>query len=571
MPIPSIYINLEDDVSKIAERLKKEKSAELILVCPKRCFLFNDSINLRLLKKQTDLLGKKVSILTMDEKGQLYAREAGFELKHLPKSTPGRGFSDIAQRPAAALAPQQEETKTVISKTVEGLKELAQNFSLGDKPPAGEKPVSPAIPPKPAAPMAEILMPVSDIKPKSESIFPRELESSYRQNRKKSRLKKLAVFFIVFAFLLAAAAVFAVLPSAQITVYPKTQNLTRDLEISASVLTAAPDPANLSLPLVRVSQQADVAQKFQSQGKKEVGNKASGTVRIYNFTGSPLNLRAKTTTLSLNNKNYLLDSDVLNLKPTRYKNPKTKEIDETSLAAPIDVTAQEGGEGYNLPAGTRLEITNQVFGSKPQLLYAKASDAITGGTTRYLSLVSQSDVDQAKEALSDAAFKQVLEALKQKSLTMQKEALNLVNPEISFDQQPGAQAPEFSGSLKAQANGLAYDPKQLEDLVLARVKQSLLASEPVSIKLAQALSISIKSVDQNDGSMILDVHFEGRALAQNPDLQQIKSQLTGKSQPFAADLIKNKASVDKVEITIVPGWQKWLPFFASKINIQNQE
>jgi hypothetical protein len=36
--IPSIYINLEDDVPKVIARIKKEKNSSLVLVCPKRCF-----------------------------------------------------------------------------------------------------------------------------------------------------------------------------------------------------------------------------------------------------------------------------------------------------------------------------------------------------------------------------------------------------------------------------------------------------------------------------------------------------------------------------------------------------
>ena len=95
MSIPSVYINLEDDVSKVATRLKHNQAAQVILVCPKRCFLFSDSINLKLLKKQVDLLGKEVFILTMDERGQAYAKEAGFKLKFLPKSGGSQAFSDV--------------------------------------------------------------------------------------------------------------------------------------------------------------------------------------------------------------------------------------------------------------------------------------------------------------------------------------------------------------------------------------------------------------------------------------------------------------------------------------------
>src|SRR3990167_6766132 len=108
--IRSIYLNLEDDIPKITARLKRERADEVVLVFPKKSFIFSDSINLRLLKKQVDLLGKKVHILTMDEMGQAYAKEAGFNLKFLPRARPaGGGFGDIrsnlngvAVAPAAA-------------------------------------------------------------------------------------------------------------------------------------------------------------------------------------------------------------------------------------------------------------------------------------------------------------------------------------------------------------------------------------------------------------------------------------------------------------------------------------
>ncbi len=82
----TLYFNLEDDIKKIAEKIRHEKVADLVLVFPKKSYLFSDGVNLKLLKKQTDLLSKEVYILTMDERGQTYAKEAGFGLKFLPKT-----------------------------------------------------------------------------------------------------------------------------------------------------------------------------------------------------------------------------------------------------------------------------------------------------------------------------------------------------------------------------------------------------------------------------------------------------------------------------------------------------
>ena len=102
--VKSIYLNLEDDVAHITAKLRRETAPELVLVVPKKSQLFSDSINLRLLKKQADLLGKKVSIMTMDEMGQAYAKEAGFTLKHLAKTAGSHGSGDIRMAPREARA-----------------------------------------------------------------------------------------------------------------------------------------------------------------------------------------------------------------------------------------------------------------------------------------------------------------------------------------------------------------------------------------------------------------------------------------------------------------------------------
>src|SRR6185369_9547196 len=97
----------------------------------------------------------------------------------------------------------------------------------------------------------------------------------------------------------------------------------------------------------------ELRDKFTATGKKEVGNKASGSVVIYNLTGKPLNLKAATTTLTVGNKNYFLTADQTGLKNLRENSATTGNV--------AQITAAEGGEQYNLPAGTRLEISNQVF------------------------------------------------------------------------------------------------------------------------------------------------------------------------------------------------------------------
>jgi len=101
------------------------------LVCPKHCLLFSDQINLKLLKTETDLAGKEVFILTMDEKGQKYAREAGFGLRQVPGAAKVSAMSDIKspEKPSIPEAPPEEAKPNILAGAAEELKNFTRFLS----------------------------------------------------------------------------------------------------------------------------------------------------------------------------------------------------------------------------------------------------------------------------------------------------------------------------------------------------------------------------------------------------------------------------------------------------------
>ncbi len=550
MPIPSIYLNLEDDVNKIIQRIKRERAESVVLVCPKRCFLFSDSINLRLLKKQTDLLGKEVFILTMDELGQMYAKEVGFKLKFLPKPSAHGGMGDIrraeVEKPKPAPIEPVEQAPSLVESTVKTIKQLVH------------KPT-----PKVEAPKVLPKVKVTD------SIFPeiqeqKNLDDSKKRSRK---LRKWSLSFVVLCILLVVVLLFGILPKATVAVYPKTDPLTRDWDVNISTQTQSPDATNLNLPATAVDQTLEENNKFTSQGKQQIGNKATGTVQIYNFTGQPLNLKAGTTLLTLGSNNYVLTRDLSGIRPTTYINATTKEVNSGSLTSPVDVIAQNGGEDYNVAAGTRLEISNQVFGSRPQMLFAKTVTAITGGTTRFLSLITDSDMTAAQNSLADKALADARAQLDNKGLVLADKSYTASNLGFAPDQAVGTQSPNFNANLKIKITGLAFSIGDLKQLVSDRINQTLAAGETLNIPDPQKQIVyNIKSIDLKAGTAVLGVHFEGNAVM-NVNVNDVASDLVGKSLSEANDLLLSKTSIDKVEITLAPTWQKKFPLFASKIKV----
>lgn len=565
MSIPSVYINLEDDVSKIITRLKHNSAKQIILVCPKRCFLFNDSINLRLLKKQTDLLLKEIFILTMDERGQLYAKEAGFSLKFLPKTRGSEAMSDVKVQkksfPSQSLFENSAEDGKLIN-AVKEIKHIAKKFvpaSIMKGLPGreSESQSEPVVKVKKASSIPKVKI--------TDAFFPPETKEAYIENGK-SYSQKIITGSVAVSLVVILVLVFVILPKASVVVYAKAEPVTRDMEINMSLNISSIDAGKLVMPATKVDETVNLGDKFQSQGKKQVGNKASGTIKIYNFTKLPLNLKVSTTVLTAGSKTYNLLADVMALKPTVYKNAKTKEIDTASLGDSIEIIATAGGEDYNLPSGTRVEITNQVFGSKPLALYAKTDSEITGGTTRYLSVISQDDVTLAKNQLQQQALERIKEKLKGSKLALPDKTYNFEVSQFTTDNPVGAETPSFQASLQAKLSGLAFKSDDLKNLIFERIKQTLDTNKTLEAKEPDSTTVKVKDYNPTNQLAILVVHFQGRAIF-DLNLPDISGELVGKSQADANEILRSKAEIDKVEITLAPSWQKNFPLFASKIKI----
>jgi len=516
--------------------------------------LFSDSINLKLLKKQTDALGKEIFVLTMDEKGQAYAQEAGFQLKFLPKMNANKAISDIRVAKKSSPEEQAEAAKVegVLASTVKEVQEVVKRFVpasvlKSENMEADQEPVTPIL---------------------SDTYYPQESQAVLKKPAKKSHINKFIIATVTVSLIVILLLVFVILPKATVIVYARSEPLTRDfLEISLSPNVKAIDYAKLSLPAEKIETDVFALDDFQSQGKKQVGNRAAGTIKIYNFTKVPINLKASTTSFVLGGKIYNLLSDVSGLKPTTYKNAQTKEVNEGSLGEPFQIIAAQGGEDYNLPAGTRLEITNEVFGSQPQLLYAKTESELTGGTTRYLSVISAEDEAEAKEALLELSLKEFRSKLAAEGKVLADKAFATDSLDFKLSNPVGTETPSFDASIKAKVSGLVFKGEDLKKLIFGRIEETLASNKTLRAKNPDKTVYRIKSLDLNNQVAVMEAHFEGEAVY-NLNLPYIAPELVGKTQNEVYEILRSKAEIDKVDIILAPSWQKNFPYFAKQIEVK---
>ncbi len=558
----TIYLNLEDDVAKTAAKIKALKGDDVVLVIPKDSYLLGDSINLRLLKKQVDMIGNKVFVLTMDPTGQMYAKEAGFPLKRLPRIAPSSSFSDI--RPQAVRAVQLDE-EPVVKKTI-------KTSVLKAKPAVvKKKATSPKIATAPVVSTARILKSkgtvavsaTKDAKPKTQNNFFVDPESNNKkglvQLPKRRSYKKYVISFLAICFVVLVLLTTLILPSGDVTIYAKSQTVSRDLDLTVDANVQKSDPRSLTLPATPVTETKTVSQTFDVNGKKEVGAKAQGRIALYNLTGSSLNLRATTTVLTVGTKSYYFNTDQNNIVALIGPNNDSK-------ATVADITAADSGEDFNLPAGTRMEITNQSFGSQPQRLYAKTVTQVIGGSSRFVSEVAKEDLDRAQKELVQIAVDDINSHIAN-GRKLVEGTYNVEVTSFTPDKPEKTEATNFKAEATVKITGLAFNQDDLKSIVRGRLQQNLGSDKILQDSGLDTIVNRIKTSDFTTGNVQLSVHYESKALPLI-DEADIISQLTGKTKQEANDILLTNSDIEKVEIRLAPSWQSTFPRIGSKIHLE---
>jgi len=77
----TFYIDIDEEITSIIERLRKSAAKEVVIVVPKRALLIQSIINLKLLKREADKLGKEIIIVTQDKLGKLLVEKTGIAVE----------------------------------------------------------------------------------------------------------------------------------------------------------------------------------------------------------------------------------------------------------------------------------------------------------------------------------------------------------------------------------------------------------------------------------------------------------------------------------------------------------
>jgi len=543
----TIYLQFDEEIISALQKIRRTGDPEIIMVVPTGAKLFRNLTGLKLLKREAEKYEKTFFLATADERGRLLATRAGISLATQPLTSPASASAVAAVVKKPALTRMGDIVMRPLKSTSAGKVKI-------------EAPL------KAAAPTNEL---VDLIGPQSGSSVDIKVPEPVRIPMPPLRYTLLPAAVVVL--ILALLAVF-VLPGAEIIVKPRTEPVTRDLEVQVDSKVGVPDVSNLTIPGKIITDQVSESKTYAATGVKNTGEKASGFVTLYNFSKTTLILRKGTTRLEAKGKVYYFLQDVGNIRPTGRIGADL-EVDQSSLVDPVPIVAADSGEDSNLPAGTRFEIYNEVFGHQPQALYALNGNPVAGGTNKQIKTVSAADIEAARKDLKDLLVAKFRESVKQKltpdsKLSDNAFATSVVEEKITPP--VNSEAENFSLSQTANITALAYDESDVRDLIVERIVRLLPENKYLLPAQEQRLSAQFVSLDLAGGIGTLRAHFESEVRYQiNADF--LSRSLPGKSSTQVKEILLARPEIQDVQVKLSPFWVNTVPRFGNKINFKIQQ
>lgn len=330
-----------------------------------------------------------------------------------------------------------------------------------------------------------------------------------------------------------------------------TKPVSQETEIRLDAERQTSDPTQLILAADTVSQEVEGIKNKESTGAKLVGEKAAGTVTIYNKTEAVKTFEVGTV-LSKGSLSYTLDEEV-EVASASVETTSSGENKEYGQAQ-TTIAAQEIGAEANLEKEVELQIANYDLGTYA----AMVKDDLTGGSSREVRVVSAADqeklfADLKKELLTEAEDKMKDQLVEQERLVNTEQTETITK---TYSAEVGDEVNTFELSLKLSVKALLYHQEDLVPLA----QEVLAADTPDNYTLTesqpQILSDPVKDASQS-GLIKLGVNLSAVA---KPELDstQLKTELSGRSLSEATQTLEAKDTIEAVKIRLKPSLGKKL-------------
>lgn len=550
----TIYIDIDDEITGIIDKVSASPHKIVALVLPKRATMLQSVVNMKLLKRASDSSGKHLVLVTGEQGLMPLAGAVGLHVASTPQSKP------VIPKKPEHMGEESADGEEEYDETVFDTKDNAAK-------PIGE------LAGLPAAAEAEetIQLDNAEAAPKTAG----KAKAAKAAKPKKGKDKKLkipnfnsfrnrllyglaALVLLIILFVIANV----VLPKSTIIIRTDSEELQSSLDIVFDKDADSIDVDTNTVPSKVEQTQKTTTESAAASGQKNNGEKARGSIVMTICANKPSDVNdvPSGTAVSAGGKNYITQSraqfsmsgggggNCFNFK-----------------SQPVEIVAQVGGAEYN------TDNSNfNVSGSN-----AKASGSASGGTDNITKVLNQSDIDSAKQKLAaqvDTAVRDELAGkLKDNGLYVVNDSFNAGNPEVTVSAKAGDQVDSVTVTQKTTYSLVGAKQSDIEELIKESVADEIDTDKQKVLKTGLDTAV-FKLQSQQNNSAKVQMSLSATVLA-GPKLddEQIKSQVAGKKLNETQELIKAYPGVTDVEVKYSPFWVSSNPKKTEKITISYEK
>lgn len=529
-----IYIDVEDDITNIVSKIKDSKARIVALVPPKRVGILQSAVNMRLLNRAAENAEKRIVLITGDQALSGLAAAARIPVAKTLQSRP-----EIAEIPAIDV----DDGDDVIDGSEIPVGELADKAT-----PKARNKADDAI----DAAIAEDEKPSKPVKPAKPAGKGKPKVPDFNVFRKKLVLIgggiALFILFMVWAIWFA--------PHATVVITAKTTTSTVDKSVTLKQ-DGNVDAANNTIKSLRQEQKKELSVDFTPTGKKKVGEKASGTMHLVRTSVSSLTLTIPAGT-SFSSGDYTFVST----EPASLSGTSIGPGGVIQSVATVKVQATQVGSEYNLSSRS---YSSNVSG------FSAAGTAMSGGSSREVTVVSADDVAKAKvklDAQKDASLQSAVKALFPSSSIVinesYQEARSNPTPSVAVDHEASGTV-QLKTTVTASMQGIdRSDMKQfLEDTLKKEI------GSKKNQKIYNDGSNEVKFAQYSERNNAVQVRLTANAkIGPEIDEHKVKEQVKGRNYGDVQSSLESIEGVQDVDTKFSPFWVRTVPNNDKHISIE---
>jgi hypothetical protein len=553
----TIYIDIDDEITGIIDKVRSSKGKIVALVLPKRASVFQSIVNMKLLKRAADD-SKKHLVLITTEAGLLpLAGAAGI---HVAKTLTSR-----PEIPSAPAAPNDD-----MDEAIEEVPDEPEEITVDN---AGETPVGELAGIGTGAAAAKdadvetVELDNEDTPEVDEAPVAKKPATAGKKDKKLAvpNFERFRLWLIIggvalVVLIIGMIAATIVLPKATIAIDTDATAVSVDDNLVLSTTAKSVRLSSSTLPAKVAKQQKTYTQQAPATGQKNNGNKAQGTVKMVATACVPFPDNGPATVpagtgVSINGQTFITQEATTFSEFGKPKGSCATYSANNSTA----IVAQSGGSNFNVD-----NTSISVAGRKD----VSGTGSASGGTDNIVTVVTQTDINNAKSKIntSDSSVKSALQSqLKGDNYFPVDGTFNAGTPTATNSADVGDAASTVTVTETVNYVMFGVHEDDLKAIIDNNIKDKIDTSkQKILSEGIDEAKFTATNVNDTEAQVTMSTNATA---GPELDIDSIKADAAGKKSGEVKQQLESNPDVTSVNVKLSPFWVTSVPKKTSKITV----